>query len=327
MPKKKDLAYLADYRKFKSMWLRMTKENPMKPEIAAPAAPPAIVEPLTMTAAEIRSNVNLIQQVIKSVFIKDVHYGVIPGTPKPTLYKPGAEYLMVLFRLNAKPLIEDLSTADEIRYRVSILITHQITRHEIGWGVGECSSNETKYKWIKSKFPSEWEATPETHRRKIWKEGRDKPYEILQVRANIADVANTILKMAKKRALVDACLTCTAASDVFEQDIEDMPEGLRQSVADASRPPMPQRMSEKEKAAPAPAAAQQQEEDPNDSVEDPPTKDARRAIDIGAARPMAAKFDAPCRVCNVKIMAGAEILYVGDGNDKGRYHKGCVRQI
>ena len=38
---------------------------------------------------------------------------------------------------------------------------------------------------------------------------------------DIADVYNTVLKMAKKRALVDATLTATAASDIFTQDVED----------------------------------------------------------------------------------------------------------
>jgi len=265
-------------------------------------------EPLALTAQQIRTNVNLIQQVLKSVFVKDVHYGTIPGTPKPTLYKPGAEKIMVLFRLNGKPHIKDLSTPDEIRYRVSVMVTHQVTKHEIGWGVGECSSNETKYKWIGVKFPTDWDGTPEDRRREIWKQGREKPYKVQQVRANISDVANTVLKMAKKRALVDATLTCTAASDVFDQDIEDMPEGVRQNVAEAKRPPMPQREEEK------PATAEQEEQ--NDSVEDPPQK----KINLSGAWAIAAKFDAPCRICGVKILTGEDMLYIGNGPDKGRYH-------
>ncbi len=39
---------------------------------------------------------------------------------------------------------------------------------------------------------------------------------------NPADDYNTVLKMAKKRALVDAVLTATAASDIFTQDLEDI---------------------------------------------------------------------------------------------------------
>jgi hypothetical protein len=273
------------------------EEPQMTTAIAVPEVRPP--EPMTLTAQEIRANVNLIQTVLKSVFKKDVHYGIIPGTPKPTLYKPGAEKIMVLFKLNGKPVIEDLSTPDEIRYRVSIMVTHQVSRNEIGWGVGECSSNETKYKWIKAKFPSEFDETPEDRRREIWKDGREKPFQVQQIRANIADVANTVLKMAKKRALVDATLTCTAASDVFDQDIEDMPEGIRQNVADTSRAPMPQRASEK----------------PSD--EEPPPE---RKVNLAGARPMAAKFNAPCKICGVMIDAGEDMLYIGDGPDKGRYH-------
>ena len=39
---------------------------------------------------------------------------------------------------------------------------------------------------------------------------------------NPADYYNTVLKMAKKRAHVDAMLTATAASDIFTQDLEDL---------------------------------------------------------------------------------------------------------
>ena len=38
------------------------------------------------------------------------------------------------------------------------------------------------------------------------------------------DIRNTILKMAEKRAFVSAVLIATGASDIFTQDIEDIPE-------------------------------------------------------------------------------------------------------
>lgn len=36
------------------------------------------------------------------------------------------------------------------------------------------------------------------------------------------DVVNTIMKMAKKRALIDAVLSATRSSDLFTQDVEEM---------------------------------------------------------------------------------------------------------
>jgi hypothetical protein len=53
---------------------------------------------------------------------------------------------------------------------------------------------------------------------------------------NPADYYNTCLKMAKKRALVDATLTTTAASDIFTQDIEDMPEVIPGARATEAQP-------------------------------------------------------------------------------------------
>ncbi len=41
---------------------------------------------------------------------------------------------------------------------------------------------------------------------------------------DLADQYNTVLKMANKRSLIAAVLNVTGASDIFTQDIEDMPE-------------------------------------------------------------------------------------------------------
>jgi hypothetical protein len=41
--------------------------------------------------------------------------------------------------------------------------------------------------------------------------------------------------MAKKRAQVDAVITVTAASDIFTQDIEDLPDEIREEVAEEAR--------------------------------------------------------------------------------------------
>jgi hypothetical protein len=208
------------------------------------------------TAAEIRAQVNLIQEVMKAVMKDGVHFGTIPGTPKPTLYKPGAEKILSTFRIAIEPIVEDLSTSDEARFRVQARATSQATGVFLGSGVGECSSSEEKYKWRGAICEMEYDETPEDRRRAVWKRGT-KPYQVKQVRTNHADVANTILKMAKKRAQIDVCLTVTAASDVFAQDIEDLPEEMREAVANEApeKPPIqpPQRKSEPQPPAASPS--------------------------------------------------------------------------
>lgn len=193
-----------------------------------------------LTAQEIRAGVNLIQQVMDAVMKKDVHYGVIPGTQKPTLYKAGAEKILSTFRIAVEPQVEDLSTSDEARFRVVTKGTHQGTGAFLGSGVGEASSNEEKYKWRRAVCDEEWVETPEDRRREKWAKGSNGTYQIRQVRTNIADVANTCLKMAKKRSQIDLTLTVTAASDCFSQDLEDMPEEVREAVSGGEKKPIEQ---------------------------------------------------------------------------------------
>lgn len=181
----------------------------------------------TYRAMEIRAHVNLIQEVMEAVMVKDVHYGIIPGTPKPTLYKPGAEKLLVTFRVSPESFVEDLSTDDAARFRVIVKGTSIITGVYLGSGVGECSSDEEKYKWRKPVCDQEWDETPIDRRREVWKKTAASPAKIKQIRTNKADLSNTILKMADKRGYVALALKTTAASDIFDQDIEDIPEEIR----------------------------------------------------------------------------------------------------
>lgn len=184
------------------------------------------------SAAEIRAQVNRIQEVMTAVMKKDTHFGVIPGTQKPTLYKAGSEVLLSTFRIAVEPEVEDLSTSDEVRYRVRAIGRHQTSGIVMGSGLGECSSNEEKYRWRRAVCDQEFDETPEDRRREKWFRGRDEPYKQKQIRTVPADVANTVLKMAKKRAQIDMTLTALAASDIFTQDVEDAPEEMREAAGE-----------------------------------------------------------------------------------------------
>lgn len=180
------------------------------------------------SVVEIRQRVNLVQEVMQNIMKRDTHYGTIPGTPKPTLYKPGAEVLCVTFRIAQEYKIEDLSSDGHARYRVTCIGRHQTTGITLGEGVGECSSGEEKYKWRGAACKAELDYTPENMRRKkFYKNGNT----VDQIRTEPADLANTILKMACKRAMIAMTLNVTAASDIFTQDIEDIPEELRTEEA------------------------------------------------------------------------------------------------
>jgi hypothetical protein len=208
-------------------------------------------ELVPQSAVQVKAQVKAIQEVLHGVMIRDVHYGIIPGTQKPTLYKAGAEILLSTFRIAVDPEIEDLSNDDEIRYRIKLrgiasaeMRLGNISGHVVGAGVGEASTNEEKYKW-KGAGAKEFENTPEDRRRVKygWKWGQQQgekiETEIKQIRTEPADLANTVLKMAKKRAQIDLCLTALSASDVFNQDIEevaDRPQAPVSPKAQSSAP-------------------------------------------------------------------------------------------
>jgi hypothetical protein len=221
------------------------------------------IEPRVLSAVEMKQQVQAIQQTMEAVMISGVHYGVIPGTSKkdrdgkeltkPSLLKPGAEKIMMTFRLGCDPEVLDLSSANEARFRIKVKIFSILNGCLVGYGIGEASSNETKYKW-RAAFGTEFEEAEPTRRRvKHYKDGGSTK----QVRQEIADVSNTVLKMAKKRALVDGVLTATAASDVFDQDLEDLeviPETGNEDAPPSGKPHVAQPKA-KEEAAPAKQAS------------------------------------------------------------------------
>lgn len=209
---------------------------------------------------DVLARMTRILEIMESVMKDGTHFGQIPGTPKPTLYKAGAEKLLVTFQIAAatKDVI-DLSTADEARYRVRVEGVSQVSGVVLGEAWGECSSNEEKYRWRKPVCDEEYTETSADQRREVYKRGTGgKAYKQKQVRTSPADVANTILQMATKRALVPMTRVVLACSDIFAQDLEDMPEELRESITEGESKPgiqAPQRKSETKPAEPTAAAA------------------------------------------------------------------------
>lgn len=164
------------------------------------------------TAVEIRAQVNLVQEVMQAVMKEGEHYGIIPGCPKPSLYQPGAEKLAMTFRLIPGYETERVELAGGHREYVAKCKLTGAGGNFLGEAVASCSTMEKKYRF--------------------YQDGTE--------RENLADVYNTTLQMAQKRAFVRAIRCCTAASDIFTQDIEDMDDvgdqaGKKKSVSQPKR--------------------------------------------------------------------------------------------
>lgn len=186
--------------------------------------------------AEVVAHAKTVQQVMQAVMKPNVHYGAIPGAgDKPTLLKSGAEVLCMTFRIADRYEVSDLSASGVIRYRVNCIGEHQTTGAALGSGLGECSTDEEKYRWRKAVCAEEFEATQEIHRRLKFGRKQGGHYTVQQVRTEPADLANTVLKMACKRAKIAMVLNVTAASDMFSQDLEDLDAELVRHLAEDER--------------------------------------------------------------------------------------------
>lgn len=187
-----------------------------------------------MTVTELLNQVNLVRQVMFSVMKKDIHYGIIPGCKKPSLLKPGAETLCVTFRLAAEYDIEIKELTNQHReYIITCNLIHINSSNNIGKANGSCSTLESKYRYktqnTNNLVPKEYWETRDSKLlggNNFSPKKVDKTWFIFEKveNDNPADYYNTCLKMAQKRALIAAILNATAASDVFTQDVQDMPE-------------------------------------------------------------------------------------------------------
>ena len=202
--------------------LQKTKE--MTPAVAEYAG--KIAEVIQMKA--------VVQDLLRSQMKEDVHYGKIPGTgDKPTLLKPGAEMLKMVFGLKTYSTKKDIkiSKEDNNHKTYEILVHIVIKDNTVATGLGCCSTLESKYRY-RSKItdipvPKEyWEnrdnnllGGQQFSPRKI--KGSWLIAERIE-HDNPADYYNTVKKMAKKRAMADGILTATGSSDLFTQDLEDL---------------------------------------------------------------------------------------------------------
>lgn len=152
-----------------------------------------------LSLKEVTDRVNLVHSVLEKVMQKGTHFGTVPGCgTKMVLLKPGADVLAMTFRLSPSYEIDRTDLPNDHREYVVTCSMFGPAGVVLGQGVGSASTMEKKYRY-------RWDDDGDD-RKRIENE-------------DIADVYNTVLKIAKKRAHVDATLTVTGAADLFTQDL------------------------------------------------------------------------------------------------------------
>lgn len=214
---------------------------------------PAATENRMLTIQEMKEQVQVVQQVMQYIMKPKAHYDKLPGCgDKPVLLKPGAEKIGMVFRIGSEPEIDRETDGFDTHFHIRCRMFDIRTGNTLGYGVGEGSTSESKWAWRRAICHEEFEATLETRRRIHWqKKYNSGGFEAVeQVRQNPADIINTVLKMALKRAEVDGIRKVTACSDVFDQDLDE--SHIREAVGVET--PEPRYQQPQRKTATAPAA-------------------------------------------------------------------------
>jgi hypothetical protein len=192
------------------------------------------------------------QRFVDDYMVKDEDYGQIPGTPKPTLYKPGADKLCELYGLSdSYKILNRMVDFESGLFDYEIECELSRDGIVVATGLGCCSSFEGKYRWRDSK-----RICPQCQKDTIikgkeeygggWlcykktggcgaKFNEDDPAIMDQVigrveNDDLATIKNTVFKIAKKRAKIDATLSATRSAGRFTQDVGDSDEKKKQSA-------------------------------------------------------------------------------------------------
>lgn len=152
----------------------------------------SIIEGLSLN--RVQQSITAIQEwqtVAKQNLVPGHDYGEsFRGAGKPSLLKPGAEKILMLLGLSSEyEIIERIQDYDKGFFAYTIRCILKKNGFIVTQGLGHCNSQEKKYTSDKQ---------------------------------DVYMLGNTCLKMAKKRAQVDATLTVGSLSDIFTQDLEDM---------------------------------------------------------------------------------------------------------
>lgn len=156
----------------------------------------------------IKKQNNALMMIMDELLELNIDYGIVPGVDKPFLWKTGAQQLGLVFKL--RPVFTIISPEIDwnkdpifVKYEVKCQIFNKETGVFLGEGMGACNNYERKYKYY-------WE----------YPENGEKYRAVFE---DPLDKQNTLLKMAEKRAQVNAVLTVTGASRLFTQDDDLVP--------------------------------------------------------------------------------------------------------
>ncbi|HEY1956744.1 MAG TPA: hypothetical protein VGH28_14085 [Polyangiaceae bacterium] len=164
-------------------------------------------------------------------------YGIIPGTKKLTLYKPGAEKLAELYglgwRTEWREAVKDWDK-NFFYFEAECVLFDRATQTPVGNGIGSCNSREDKYayRWVYEDEAKREGIAVAGLKSKKRGYGKNQTYVYRVPNDDICSTVNTIQKMAAKRAFVGTVIAATRSGGIFTSDFDTMSEATVASLLD-----------------------------------------------------------------------------------------------
>jgi hypothetical protein len=199
------------------------------------------IDSLSEEIAKLTMTRQIIKNLMNTTLQPGVHYGSFPGINRKCLLKPGADCLCVLFKFRLSFTHERFDFEGGHREYSFKCTVHSPGGEFLAEGVGSCSTMESKYR-----YRTQRRVCPNCGKETIYlskyepefycyaksggcgaKYSEDDPLMTEQKvgkieNPDLADIYNTVFKIAEKRAQIDAVIRATGCSEEFTQDLEDL---------------------------------------------------------------------------------------------------------
>lgn len=180
-------------------------------------------------------SLTLLRQLVHEVLVEGRDYGSVPGVPE-FLWDPGASTIIASFNCHAgqRRILSLIDDGKRLSVVLEVPIIHNIAQVEVGSGIGATTVAETKYKYRWESSPENWGYSDEQIAKLETRQRYDHTeYKILNPEPS--DLLNTVIKMASKRAEVDAAEGLPGAASALKELLDPkLKKGYKPS--NANRP-------------------------------------------------------------------------------------------
>ncbi len=170
-------------------------------------------------------SLSLLRHLVQEVLEEGRDYGSVPGIPD-FLWDAGASAIIASFNCHVgqRRIIDMKNDGKNLSIVIEVPLIHNTSQSEVGSGIGATTVAETKYKYRWERNPQDW-GYSEEEIAKLETRQRYEHTEYKIINPEPGDLLNTVVKMASKRAEVDAAEALPGAASALKELLSPKSKG------------------------------------------------------------------------------------------------------